>query len=157
MSGGRVDQANLPDTLKGHNDRIRFLEASPGGACGPVYTVGTPAETAGQIDSNGNSVPDLIAANPPPYNASPWIFFENGFNNALGPYPPVQFWKDGGCGVWIRGAPLGGAVGDVVFTFPPGFLPEYQVGPFVQATETITIFSNWLITEAGGLTYLGLS
>lgn len=106
-------------TLGNHEERLRALEFSPGGsgvACSDWYTVGTPG-----VDG----VDVLIALNPAPYNAPPYIPFTTPWTQSLGSNAPVQFMTDG-CLVYLRGSPGGGSANTEIFVFPVGFRPSYQ-------------------------------
>jgi hypothetical protein len=65
----------------------------------------------------------------------PWIYvgdpgapaFQNGFSNQGGGKVPMRFRRNYGCGSTIQGRVTGGARGDVVFTLPPAYAPDYEL------------------------------
>ena len=106
--------------LADHEKRLRRLERSPAGVVVGVWiTVGTPG-----VDG----VDALIAANPAPYNVSPWIPFLDTWTNRLGPNDfPVQFKLTPDNWIRTRGVAVGGHANTAIFDLPSGYRPSsYQ-------------------------------
>jgi hypothetical protein len=53
--------------------------------------------------------------------------FQNSFANSGGGLVPMRFRKLYGCGIEIEGSVTGGAVGDVVFTLPAAYAPDFEL------------------------------
>jgi hypothetical protein len=135
--------------------RVRNLErriigtGDATGGPGPWIYVGTPTQTAGQVDALGNSVPTLIAANPAPYNVSPWVPFQNGWNNSLGDDPPLSFAIDSdGIYLYLRGGYAGGTDLSTIYTLPTGFRPPYRT-PLIAAYSDFSDIAQFIVNPNG--------
>lgn len=121
------------------------------GSCGQWIYVGTPDQVGDTVDVYGTLISDLIAANPAPFNADPWIPFENEWENSLGSDAPVSFMLDG-CMVVLRGGAVSGADGTSIYTLPEGFRPLYQT-ELVAPTGTPADWAAALVGADGTITY----
>lgn len=125
--------------------------SSSSSSCGPWIYIGTPTQVAGQTDVNGNLVSDLVAANPAPFNADPWIPFEGTWNNSLGDDAPVSFMLFG-CWIMPRGGAGGGDPDTIVFYFPEGYRPLYQQ-PIEFAAGDPTLTATCVVGSDGAMTF----
>lgn len=143
MTSSIVQPSAVNLALREHRDRIAKLEQSDGSDS--WITVGTPG-----VDG----VDSYIAANPPPYNDTPWVPFQNGWTWAGGGQAPVQFkrflnWTH------IRGAFFNPVTADgtVVFTLPAIFAPQFEqstVGPLADGSGTFSL----IVGTNGDVTYV---
>lgn len=143
---------------QGKGGAVEWEDVGAGGGgsgCGPLIYVGTPTQTAAQVDILGNSIPDLIAGNPSPFNADPWIPFENGWSNSLGTNGPVCFFSFF-CTVFLLGGFSGGTASTTIFTLPTGYRPPYRlplqcVFSAVTATEGFVVNADGTVVDYGVL------
>ena len=122
-----------------------------GGGCGEIITVGTPTQVAGLVDPYGTLLTDLVAANPSPYNVTPWVPYVGSWIYSGGNDAPLQFFLDG-CMVAIRGAAVGGASSSIIFYLPTGFRPFYQQ-ELIVPTGSPTDYAAVLVGADGSVLY----
>jgi hypothetical protein len=149
-----VHQVTVDSALKQHNKRLFALEAMPvSGRTGPWIYVGTPTQVSGQTDVYGTLISDLVAANPAPFNASPWVPFEGFWNNSLGSDAPVSFLLDASGFTVIRGGTSGGS--GIVFFLPTGFRPFYQQELILPVGDAFS-YATAIIGTDGSVTFENL-
>lgn len=150
----------MPVFAKVEPDGSVTVTGTPGGSggggdeTGPWIYVGTPTQVGSDEDPFGTLISDLIAANPSPYDSTPWVPFTNG-NNSLGDDAPLSFCLDRDF-VVIRGGVTGVTVGQEIFVLPSGFRPFYQQELVVPGANSSS-FATVLVTPDGSVTFTGSS
>lgn len=130
-----------------------FVENVGGTIAGGSWIyVGTPAQVGSTTDVYGTLISSLIAANPSPYNVSPWVPFNPPWTNSLGQDAPVSFMINAAGFVVMRGAAGGGTTETVIFTLPAGYRPFYQQ-EIIVPSGSFSHYVTCLIGADGTVTY----
>lgn len=124
-----VVQANLPDVLRDHNQRLRALEGQVGRW---IYVLpiapGTPPQ---DFNADDPLSPD----------------FENGWGNVTA-QQPVSFRIHPATRVQIRGAINGGSIPSIVFTLPENYRPTQGPAPVLfPSTDGSTAYTGRIDTD----------
>lgn len=131
MPNGRVDQTNVGDTLRSHNDRLSKIENSDG-SFPWVYVGDYPAD------------PNTTPPSPP---------FQNGVAN-VSPTSGVRFKRvlnwlfiEGGDGI------VGQVTGVVMFTLPAGYFNPNKRYPLSASLQDLTGMFTYGIETNGDVIY----
>lgn len=116
-------QANVPDVLRDHRDRLRAVEApSPG-----RWTYVTPISPA-------TTPPDLVPTDTGPPFRSSWTNVAGSEAVSFRIHPATR--------VAMRGTIQGGSIPSIVFTLPAGYRPALVHPILFPSSDGLSVFTG---------------